>query len=94
MTKKMETGVPELHPVPVVSTWHHIGIDFIGPLKYKSRQGNKYILTISDYFSKFTQAFACKDKEAVTVCDALFKVRTYIKLYLYIGKNMAVMLCI
>ena len=74
MTKKMKTGVPELHPVPVVSTWHHIGIDFVGPLKYKSRQGNRCILTVSDYFSKFTQAFACKDKEAVTVCDTLFKV--------------------
>ena len=44
MTKKMDTGVPELHPVPVVSTWHHLGIDFIGPIKHKSTQGNQFIL--------------------------------------------------
>ncbi len=24
---------PELHPVPVHSTWHHIGIDFVGPIR-------------------------------------------------------------
>jgi len=65
----------------------HIGIDFIGPLKYKSRQGNQYILTISDYFNKFTQAFACKDKEAVTVCDALFKVCSCIQSHV---RNIAV----
>ena len=74
MTKKMDTGVPELHPIPVISTWYHLGIDFIEPLKHKSTQGNQFILTISDYFSNFLQAFACFDKEASTVCDVLFKV--------------------
>ena len=74
MTKKMDTGVPELHPIPVVSTWYHLGINFIGPLKHKSTQGNWFILTISDYFSKFVQAFACFNKEAATICDVLFKV--------------------
>ena len=38
MTKKIKTGTPELHPVPVVSTWYHLGIDFVGPLTYKSKQ--------------------------------------------------------
>jgi len=74
MTKKMDTGVPELNPIPVVATWYHIGIDFIGPLKHKSTQGNTYILTVSDYFSKFVQAFACRNKESSTVFSALFKV--------------------
>ena len=80
MTKQIDTVTPELHPVPVVSIWHHIGIDFIGPLKHKTTQGNQYILTISDYFSKFVQAFACSNKEAPTVCDVLFKV---LHLYTY-----------
>ena len=72
----METGAPELHPLPVVSTWHHIGIDFIGPLKYNSRQANRYILAISDYFGKFTQAFA---KEVLLfVISALLRYIQYI----------------
>lgn len=74
MTKKIKTGTPELHPVPVVSTWYHLGIDFVGPLTYKSKQGNTYILTVSDYFSKFVQAIPCTNKEASTVCEALFQV--------------------
>ncbi|XP_065890009.1 uncharacterized protein [Dysidea avara] len=73
MTKKMDTGVPELNPIPVVATWYHIGIDFVGPLKHKSTQGNCYILTVADYFSKFVQAFACSNKESSTVFSALFK---------------------
>ena len=76
MKKKMKTGTPELHPVPwpVVSIWHHLGVDFVGPISYKSKEGNVYILTISDYFSKFVQAIPCKNKEASTVCKALFQV--------------------
>ena len=45
MTKKIKTGTPELHPVPVVSIWYHLGIDFMGPLTYKSKQGNTYIFS-------------------------------------------------
>ena len=35
MTKKMNTRVPELNPIPVEAIWYHNGIDFIGPLKHK-----------------------------------------------------------
>ena len=74
MTKKVKTVTPELHPVPAVFTWYHLGIDFVGPLAHKSNQGNSFILTIVDYFSKFVQAIPCKNKEASTVCEALFQV--------------------
>ncbi len=56
-----------------MSPWHHIGIDFIGPL-VPSTQGNKYILTISDYFSKYVLAIPMEDKLASGVSAALFKV--------------------
>ena len=49
--KKLNIDAPELHPVPVISPWHHIGIDFIGPISPPSVQGNKYIFTICDYFT-------------------------------------------
>ena len=32
---------PEMHPVPVNSPWHHIRIDFIGPIAYISPSGTE-----------------------------------------------------
>ena len=69
----MTVAAPELHPVPVVTPWYHVGIDFVGPLP-ASTQGSRYILTVSDYFTKFVQAFATETKHACGVADALFKV--------------------
>ena len=69
----MSKAAPELHPVPVVSPWYHIGIDFIRPITPAS-QGCSYILTISDYFSKFVQAYAMETKHASGVAATLFKV--------------------
>ena len=72
--RKWMTDGPELHPVPVKSPWHHIGIDFIGPINPVSTKGNKYILTISDYFTKFVNAIPLPDKSAVGVSQALYMV--------------------
>lgn len=47
-----------------------LAIDVAGPL-VKSSKGNRYILVISDYFTKWTQAFALKDQEATTVANVL-----------------------
>ena len=70
----MVKSTPELHPVPVHSTWHHIGIDFVGRISSTSRSGNKYFLTVSDYFSKWVCAFPLPTKEATGVACTLFKV--------------------
>ena len=52
MNRKMTTTRPELHPIPVKSPpWHHVGVDFIGPL-LSSSSNVVYILTLSDYFTK------------------------------------------
>ena len=58
---------PELHPVPVKSAWYHIGMDFIGPISPTTQNGNRFILTICDYFTKFGWAKALPTKEAVNV---------------------------
>ena len=72
--RRISKAAPELHPIPVVSPWYHIvGIDFVGPLT-PTEDGYCYILTISDYFSKFVQAFAMESKHASGVAAALFKV--------------------
>eukprot|EP00731_Ephydatia_muelleri_P025186 Em0017g269a len=43
--RKLVYTAPELYPVPVKSPWHHIGIDFVGPI-LESISGNLYILTV------------------------------------------------
>ncbi len=71
---KLSQSTPELHPVPVVSPWHHIGIDFIGPISPASHQGNRYILTITDYFTNFVEEILMKRKYFENVAAALFKI--------------------
>ena len=53
MNRKLTTGVPELHPIPVKAPWYMVGIDFIGPLIPVAKDRSRYILTISDYFTKW-----------------------------------------
>ena len=74
MNRKLTTGVPQLHPVAVVSPWHCIGINFIGPISPTADDGNKYILTISDYFTKYVEAIPTPDKCSSRVASILYKV--------------------
>ncbi len=57
-----------------VTMAHHIGIDFIGPISPASHQGNRYILTITDYFTNFVEAIPMKRKYFENVAAASFKV--------------------
>jgi hypothetical protein len=71
---KLSKTVGELHPIPVISkTWHQIGIDFIGPLT-TTAGGNKYILTVVDYFTKWPEATALPTKEANGVASFLLEI--------------------
>ena len=72
--RKITIAAPELHPVPVVSPWYHIAIDFVRPPNSASNQGGHYILTLSDYFPKFVHAIPTEIKEACVVAGVLFKV--------------------
>ena len=56
----------KVEPLP----FHMIGVDLIGPLK-TTRQGNKYILTVIDYYTKYAEAEALPNQEAETVVRAL-----------------------
>ena len=76
MNEKIETGRPELHPIPIKSPWYHLGMDFVGPISPPSLTGNRYILTISDYFTRFGWAKALPTKEAEGVVSALKEVCT------------------
>ena len=47
-----------------------IAMDILGPLPITPR-GNKYILVVSDYFTKWTECYAIPNQEAVTVANKL-----------------------
>ena len=79
MNRKLTTGVPELHPIPVKAPWYMVGIDFIGPLSSVAKDGSQCILTISDYFTKWFEALPAMDKMASTVAGLLFKVSSLSK---------------
>ena len=53
----------------VVGTrWERVGTDICGPFS-RSRKNNRFILVITDYFSKYTEAYAIPNIEAKTVAD-------------------------
>ena len=60
----------ELHPIPVTKVWHRVGINLVGPLP-EIKRGNKYIITLSDYFSKWPEAAPLPSKEATGVASFL-----------------------
>ena len=70
MNKKLNTEHQELHPIPVKSPMYHIGIDFVGPISPTLSTGNRYILVVSDYFTRF----GWLTKEAKNVVSAFKEV--------------------
>ena len=48
-----------------------VGVDLIVPL-LKSKSGNRYIITLVDYFSKWPEAAALPDKKAEGVALFLY----------------------
>ena len=69
---------------PSSRRWYHIGMDFIGSISPASEMGNCYILTISDYFTKYAWVKALSTKEAAGVVSAMREVRLFIIIILYI----------
>ena len=77
MNRKLTSGILELHPIAVKAPWYMIGMDFIGPLTPRAKDGSRYILTLSDYFTKWVEAIPTVDKSATTVASCLFKVNIW-----------------
>ena len=77
----MSIKTPELHPVSVMSPCFHVVMDFVGPINPTSHQGNKYILTLSDYFTMFVEAVALPNKCAPGVAK-LFLTLLMISIYI------------
>ena len=70
-----------LHPLEIsTAPFEVIGMDFLGPIKPESLNGNKYVLVMTDAFSKWTEVVALPNQKAETTCRALMD-----KIILYHG---------
>ena len=56
----------------VGASMKRIAVDVLGPLP-TSESGNKYLLIVADYFSKWTGAFPIPHQEATKVAEVLVK---------------------
>ncbi len=73
--QKLKKATGSLHPIPVKpKIFHQLGMDLIGPLP-QSSTGNQYIVTVTDYFTKWAEANALPDKTAAGIAKFLFTVR-------------------
>ena len=58
-------------PSMVGQPWEKISIDIVGPLKTDSK-GFKYIFTVKDCFTRYLEAFPCKNITADTIVTLLY----------------------
>ena len=63
---------PPLKPLPIVGRFERWHMDFLGPL-HMSSQNNKYILLVTDSFSRWPEAFAVPKDNAETVAKILYE---------------------
>lgn len=53
--------------------WYLVGMDLIGPYN-KTPEGHQYILTVTDYFSKYVDTVPIPDKSAISVAKGIYKI--------------------
>ena len=68
---KPKTKEP-LHPIKVGNPFDRVGIDIVGPLPITS-QGNKYIVVVTEYLTKWLEARAIPVADASNVASFLFE---------------------
>ena len=65
-------GKGYLNPIKVGKPFERIGIDFVGPLM-RTKKGNKYILVVTDYLTKWPEAKALREATAENVVEFIYK---------------------
>jgi len=61
-----------LNPISVGRPFEKIGIDFVGPLE-ETQKGNKYILVVTDYLTKWPEAQAMSKATAENVIEFIYE---------------------
>ena len=59
-----------MEPIQVGGPMEMIAIDFVGPLP-ETDKGNRYLLVVSDYYTKWPEAFALRTQTAENVARVL-----------------------
>jgi hypothetical protein len=65
-------GKGYLNSIKVGKPFERIGIDFVGPL-VRTKKGNKYILVVTDYLTKWPEAKALREATAENVVEFIYK---------------------
>ncbi|KAG5280667.1 hypothetical protein AALO_G00062660 [Alosa alosa] len=70
------TSVQPLQCIKVSAVWELVGIDLTGQLP-KTKAGHEYIMTVTDYFSKWVEAYPLRNKSAAEVgrhlCSMIYR---------------------
>ena len=75
ITSCMQKASGSLKPISVpTKLWSQVGMDLIGPLPALPR-GNQYIVTLTDYFTKWAEAAPLSDKTAHGVARFIYAVK-------------------
>ena len=61
-------GTMQIHVVG--ETLDRVALDLLGPVP-QTYSGNKYLLVVTDYFTRYAEAYAIPDIEAKTVAEKL-----------------------
>lgn len=70
--RRKPTRAP-LIPLPVMERpWQRIAVDIVGPLD-RSRRGNRYLLTVMDFATRYPEAIPLRRTDAATVCEKLIE---------------------
>ena len=74
MGRPTATSAMPLVPILAQAPFEKWGIDFVGPIAPASRHGqNRYILVATEYVTKWAEAAAVKNDNAVTVAKFLYE---------------------
>ncbi|CAF5091467.1 unnamed protein product, partial [Rotaria sp. Silwood1] len=57
-----------MKPIIVSEPWHTVGIDITGPLP-KTRRGNRFILVVVDYFTKWVELFPLQSIKSTIIAQ-------------------------
>ncbi|KAL8568228.1 hypothetical protein ACOMHN_027751 [Nucella lapillus] len=74
-TPKGRTKKVPLVQMPLIDTpFRRVGVDLVGPIVPASESGNRYVLTVVDYATRYPEAVPLKSIEAERVAEALFEI--------------------
>lgn len=73
LTSGKRVARAQLQPLPIIETpFERIGMDVVGPLE-RSSSGNRYILVICDYATRYPEAFPLRSVKARNVANCLLQ---------------------